>query len=503
MSSGQSEEERNRASDVDADGQPEADRDERMRALVDAAPYGAHVYELRPDGRLIFIGSNRSADRILRVDNAQFVGKDIEDAFPALVGTDIPDAYREIARAGGRFEAEHCVYDENRISGVYEVHAFQIRRDQVAVFFHDITERRRAEDALRLNEARLKALLELSQMTQSSVQELAGFAMEEGVRLTGSTVGYVAFVTEDELTLAMHAWSRQAMAECEAAQKPLVYPLETTGLWGEAVRQRRAIITNDYPAPSPWKKGYPEGHIHIQRHMNVPIFDDGRIVVVAGVGNKPSDYDESDVRQLTLLMDGMWRIIRRNRADEAMRRLEEDKRQFYRDTIRSVTDGKLDIAMPEDLLQYREGGAVALEFGSAAELSSCRMRIAEYCLEAGMQEDVTGLFLTAIGEAMTNALKHAGAGKIRCGATDGELWTSVTDTGAGISALSLPGATLGRGYSTKVSMGMGYSIMLDVSDRIMLGTGPEGTTVVLFKNIDESRPMLSLADLPDTWDSIV
>jgi light-regulated signal transduction histidine kinase (bacteriophytochrome) len=52
--------------------------------------------------------------------------------------------------------------------------------------------------------------------------------------------------------------------------------------------------------------------------MNVPIFDGPRIVIVAGVGNKASPYDESDVRQLTLLMQGMWQLVVRRRTQEAL-----------------------------------------------------------------------------------------------------------------------------------------------------------------------------------------
>jgi PAS domain S-box-containing protein len=40
---------------------------------------------------------------------------------------------------------------------------------------------------------------------------------------------------------------------------------------------------------------------------------------VLGVGNKTDPYDESDVRQLTLLGQGMWRLLQRKRADEALR----------------------------------------------------------------------------------------------------------------------------------------------------------------------------------------
>jgi len=190
--------------------------------------------------------------------------------------------------------------------------------------FRDITARYRAEERLRLDEARLEALVQLSEMTGAPLREITDFAMESGVKLTRSTIGYLAFTNEDETVLTMHSWSKTAMAECAIADKPVVYPVETTGLWGEAVRQRRPIITNDYQAPNPAKKGYPEGHVQVTRHLNVPVFDGDRIVAVAGVGNKGTDYDETDVIQLRLLMDGMWRLIHRRRAEDALRQARDD-----------------------------------------------------------------------------------------------------------------------------------------------------------------------------------
>jgi len=183
----------------------------------------------------------------------------------------------------------------------------------------EIAERRRVEEALRLDEFRLETLLRLSQMTDAPMQEITDFALEEAVRLTESEIGYLAFLNEDETVLTMHSWSKTAMRQCAVTDKPLVYPLETTGLWGEAVRQRKPVVTNDYLAPNPLKKGHPEGHVKMVRHMNVPVFEGERIVAVAGVGNKEQRYDESDVRQLTLLMQDMWRLIRRKQTEEELR----------------------------------------------------------------------------------------------------------------------------------------------------------------------------------------
>lgn len=187
----------------------------------------------------------------------------------------------------------------------------------------DITDRKLAEEEHKVNESRISALLELSRMTDQSDQMLTDFALEKAIELTGSSIGYLAFMNEEETELTMYSWSRQAMEECLVETKPIVYPVETTGLWGEAVRQRKPLITNDYEAPNPLKKGYPSGHVQVIRHMNIPLFDGDRIVLVAGVGNKNDPYGEPDIHQLTLLMDGMWKIIKQKRAEDALRDSEE------------------------------------------------------------------------------------------------------------------------------------------------------------------------------------
>ncbi|HSD84054.1 MAG TPA: PAS domain S-box protein, partial [Anaerolineae bacterium] len=136
----------------------------QMRAIVDAAPFGAHLYELKADGRLVFQGANQSADQILQVDHRPFVGKTIEEAFPPLVETEIPAAYRQVAATGKGYQLDQIAYDDSGIRGAYELHAFQTGPNHMAVFFRDVTERKKMEDALRLsNEALEQRVLERTQ----------------------------------------------------------------------------------------------------------------------------------------------------------------------------------------------------------------------------------------------------------------------------------------------------------------------------------------------------
>jgi signal transduction histidine kinase len=62
--------------------------------------------------------------------------------------------------------------------------------------------------------------------------------------------------------------------------------------------------------------------------MTVPVFDRDRIVSVVGMANKEEAYDASDERQLTLLLVGMWRILQRKRAEDALKRSEAELRRF-------------------------------------------------------------------------------------------------------------------------------------------------------------------------------
>ncbi|UCH10718.1 MAG: PAS domain S-box protein, partial [Fidelibacterota bacterium] len=124
----------------------------RYRSIIDSTPMGIHTYRLDKEDRLIFEGANRAADEILGVDHTQFIGKTIEEAFPGAIGTDILGNYRRLAHEGGTWTKEDSVYEDEQISGAFEVHAFQPSPGKISAMFSDVTERRRAEEALRLTQ---------------------------------------------------------------------------------------------------------------------------------------------------------------------------------------------------------------------------------------------------------------------------------------------------------------------------------------------------------------
>ncbi len=141
----------------------------RFRQIVENSPMGMHMYELDEADRLIFVGANPAADRILGVNNAQFIGKTIEAAFPPLVQTEVPARYRQAARRGDPWTTQQVDYQDNDIRGAFEVYAFQSGPGRVTAMFLDITARKQAEDKILQRNTELAALNSLGREINASL----------------------------------------------------------------------------------------------------------------------------------------------------------------------------------------------------------------------------------------------------------------------------------------------------------------------------------------------
>jgi PAS domain S-box-containing protein len=125
---------------------------QRYQNVIDSAPMGILTYELEPDGRLILTGANKAANTILKEDFSASIGKPLEEVFPELAGTPLPEEFRRIGRQGGAYHGDNFAYRDARIDGLYELDAFQTSPGNVAVFFTDVTRRMQTEHQLRLTQ---------------------------------------------------------------------------------------------------------------------------------------------------------------------------------------------------------------------------------------------------------------------------------------------------------------------------------------------------------------
>jgi hypothetical protein len=92
----------------------------------------------------------------------------------------------------------------------------------------------------------------------------------------------------------------------------LEFPVKSAGIWGEAIREREPILNNNF-LRSGLLKVYKILRYQISRYINItsPRWRSSS-KRCAAVANKLEYYNSSDVKQLTLLLNGMWKLIKEN-----------------------------------------------------------------------------------------------------------------------------------------------------------------------------------------------
>ncbi|MGI6731980.1 MAG: diguanylate cyclase [Anaerovoracaceae bacterium] len=229
-------------------------------------------------------------------------------------------------------------------------------------------------------------LLQLMKSTDLSIREFVDRALELAICLTGSKIGYIFLYYEEEEVLNLFSYSDVAMKECQIKDQPRLYHLSKTGLWGEVIRQRKAIILNNYQQPHELKKGYPEGHVTLSNFLSVPVFSNGKIVAVVGVANKDSDYNNADGLELSLLMNTIWPMVELRQQQENLRQSEKRYKLLYEANLKEKELLSTIVSSAAEGILVLDSEAKIVLMNPAAEQST------GYSLEEAAGRKFDGLF---------------------------------------------------------------------------------------------------------------
>jgi len=305
---------------------------QKLRNILDSIPDA--VYIVNRQGEIEYVNPE------MEKQNGPWKG---QRCYQYRIGTDEPCPSCEFDQIQNG-ETVRAEWTDERSGKIYDcIDAPLINPDGTISklkIMRDVTERTQAEKALRFHEALLEALLELNKMGGTSREEILDFVREQVIKVTQSEFAFIGFMNEDESVMNIDSWSKGAMKQCVVIDKPMVFPIAEAGLWGEVVRQRKVIVVNDYSTYGS-RRGCPEGHVPIKRFLSIPVFDADRIVIVAAVANKREDYEESDVRALTSMMNDAWRLIQHKKAQEQIANLARFPSENPSPVLRIAEDGTI------------------------------------------------------------------------------------------------------------------------------------------------------------------
>lgn len=307
----------------------------RMASIVDSS-YDA-IISLNIDGSVLTW--NKAAERIFGYSESEAIGADLEVLLRCADNHSF-DQIMENVQSGaghGHFDAlmgrrdGSSVYVSLLLSPLLDAEGEPCG---ITLIAHDVTERRRREHEISLNEARLNVLYAMTQMgPEYSLSEISDFILDKSVGLTESQIGFIGFASEDKKDLLIQTWSKGVMRECAMEQRPHAFPIDASGYCTMSMITKRPVIENNYESLND-RKGLPAGHLGVRRFMSVPIFDKSEVVGLAMVANKEDEYTDADMRNLTILTNGMLQHIlgikatselaRAKEAAEAMSRAKSD-----------------------------------------------------------------------------------------------------------------------------------------------------------------------------------
>jgi PAS domain S-box-containing protein len=293
-----------------------SEKSQFIASLMRAMPVA--VFYKDKEGR--YLGCNDTFTNIMGVTSEQIKGKTVHELWPSELAEKYHHMDLELIRNRGHqvYEFQVKAKDGQMHPVIYAKDVFLDKDGEVAGLvgaFLDISDRKRVESIM---QARLR-LLEFA--ISHSMDEFLTATLDEIEALTGSTIGFYHFLESDQKTLSLKNWSTNTLKNmCTAEGKGGHYDIAKAGVWVDCVHERRSVIHNDYVS-LPHRKGMPEGHAPVVRVVVVPIFRGNLIKAIIGVGNKSTNYDESDIEIVSQLGDLSWDITERKRTEEELSRV--------------------------------------------------------------------------------------------------------------------------------------------------------------------------------------
>ena len=164
-------------------------------------------------------------------------------------------------------------------------------------------------------------------------------------------------------------------------------------------------------------------------------------------------------------------------VSERVREADEHHLHCLEELARLVTGDSLRL-VPAGKLPHPQGQRIAIRHASDA--AGVRRAVAAAAREIEMATPRVEDLSLAVGEAVSNVIQHAGKGTAHVWRTDHTVFVRVDDNGHGIAVENLP-KVVSPGWSSEVSLGMGFTLMLEMSDALWLASGPEGTSICIEK----------------------
>lgn len=301
------------------------------------------IYRSSPDGR--YLNANPALARLYGYDSPEDLIAGITD-IQHQVYVD-PSGREEFVRQLKQDPAVHqCearVYRKDGSVIWVSEHARAVQGDQGALLYFegtikDVTERKRAEGALRDRASQLKSVTEtvVTFLENENWPEASRRLLHSALSQTGSEFGFMGFVVEGpSLRMVAHEGANWNTLLNGGSYDLALDPNRETGylevdhlrkLIASVIGGGKTVHAED-PEADHGSTGLPPGHQALQTFLGVPIRRGEEVVGVVGIANRLGGYTREEETALTILTDIAGLLYDHDRRKERGVTVERQRKQ--------------------------------------------------------------------------------------------------------------------------------------------------------------------------------
>ncbi len=167
---------------------------ELLRGLFENMSSGAAIYEVRGDGTrgrdYIIRDFNRTSLEIEGMSRDEVIGKSLFDLRPTIDDYGLIQVFRKVWLTGEPAFFPSTLYVDGKYANWYENRVFKLPTGEIVAIYDDVTERHRAEEAVRESELRFRLIAELAPVgiVISDINEKTLYVSPKFVELFGYTL---------------------------------------------------------------------------------------------------------------------------------------------------------------------------------------------------------------------------------------------------------------------------------------------------------------------------
>jgi anti-sigma regulatory factor (Ser/Thr protein kinase) len=152
--------------------------------------------------------------------------------------------------------------------------------------------------------------------------------------------------------------------------------------------------------------------------------------------------------------------------------------RYFREEIYAATEKKMLLVTEQEIKEHSVGRLLFFKkLRTTQDIPKTREMLSKVLETKNVEDGCYMNMLLAVSELTTNVIKHAERGSIMVVETDEEYICLIQDKGPGFELKDLKDKTLAAGYSTKDSLGFGFSILLKLTDQLLLANTDHGSII--------------------------